>query len=197
MTQMCIWMKKHSRTIKSELETGLRDAIGGSKLIGISLLAALAIAREGAELVVFFYGMGLEAQAQGKYMPLIGACALGLVMSAFSAWAYFKGLKIFNARRFFQITSVFLLLTASSLILSAVRKLIQMEVLSPLKPTFWDTSFFLSDRSRAGQIATTLFGYEATPSLTVVLAAVAFWTVALFFYFEVPKFSKKAPIAKV
>src|SRR4051812_15781160 len=39
MTQMCIWMKRHSRFLKSELETGMGEALSHTKLFGVATLA--------------------------------------------------------------------------------------------------------------------------------------------------------------
>lgn len=174
MTQMCIWMKRHSRTLKSELEAGLSTALGTHHLVGIATLAMLAIAREGAEIVVFLFGMGIETSTS-----LFAAAAIGAGLTFLTAFAFYRGLKVFNPRIFFGVTTVFLLLTASNLLLGAVRKLVQADILPAIRDQAWDTSFLLDERSGIGQVVAAITSYQSTPSLTLVLAAAAYWAVTL------------------
>ncbi len=182
MTQMCIWMKVHARRIKGELETGLSTALSSRRLVGVAGLAALAVAREGFELVMFFYGMSFEASAQGTWPSLLLYSAGGVVLTAFTAWAFYRGIKLFNQKLFFQVTSVFLLVTAGSLILQAVRKLLQMDALPTLADQAWDTSALLDERSPVGQVVATVTGYESTPALITVVIYALFWAVAVSLY---------------
>lgn len=181
MTQMCVWMKRHSRTIKSELEKGLSDALSTKHLIGVAFLAMLAVSREGAEIVIFLFGMGVESPNS-----LLGAGLAGLFLTFLTAFAFYRGLKIFNPKIFFRVTTVFLFLTASNLILMATRKLIQADFLPPLRDGVWDTSFMLDERSSFGQVASAITGYQANPPLMLVLVGTVYWVVSLWFFFREP-----------
>lgn len=185
MTQMCVWMKRHSRKIKFELETGLREALTTTKLIGVASLAALAIAREGTELVMFFYGMGVEAAEKGSMPSLIAFSSGGIVLAGVTYWMLSHGLKAFNPKVFFRVTAVFLLVTASSLLLSAVRKLIQMDAIPTLKDQVWDTSFLLDERNPLGQVVSGMTGYQSGPALMTVLIYAAYWAFTFWFLFGV------------
>lgn len=192
MAQMCIWMKKHARTIKSELEGGLKEALSTAKLVGVATITAFAIAREGFEIIMFFYGMSIEASEKGATGSLIGWSLGGVALTAVTWWAYNRGLKLFNPKVFFQVTAVFLLVTASSFVLASLRKLIQMDAIPTLKDQIWDTSWLLDERTGFGQIVNTITGYESTPALITVLAYGAFWTVTLFFYFGINSRTERA-----
>lgn len=184
MTQMCIWMKIHGRRMKSELQGGLENALSTTRLFGVATLTALALAREGFEAVMFLYGMSIEASETGQMSALIAYSLGGVALTLLTAWAYYRGLKLFNQRLFFRATSVFLLVTASGLLLSAVRKLIQMDAIPTLKDVVWDTSSLLDERSGFGQIVSSLTGYQSTPPLTSVIVYSLFWAVTLYFYFR-------------
>lgn len=186
MAQMCIWMKKHARHLKSELQTGLSEALTTRRLLGVAILTALALSREGFELVMFFYGMTIEASEKGEIGSLWAYSACGVALTALTAWAYNRGLKAFNQKLFFRITTVFLLVTAAGLLVGAVRKLITSDVLPTLKDQVWDTSAILDERSPVGQFFSTMTGYESTPTLMTVLVYFAFWAITMFFYFDVP-----------
>lgn len=193
MTHMCIWMKQHSRTIKKELEQGLLQALSTKHLIGVTLLAMIALAREGTEVVVFFYGMGIEAKAGGTQTILLSAL-IGMGLTALTALAFYRGMRIFKPKWFFRVTTVFLLITASSLLLMATRKLIQAEVLPTLSEQLWDTSFLLDERSSVGQVISSITGYQSTPSGMLVLVGSLYWLVTLSLYFKwTPLFEIKHP----
>lgn len=182
MTQMCLWMKKHARALKGALESQLDVALNTAKLVGVATLTALAIAREGFEIVMFLYGMIIEARERGGLGTLVGYSTMGVLLTMITAWIYYRGLKIFNPRIFFNITTAFLLLTASGLVLTATRKLIQMDALPTLINQLWDTSGILDERSAVGQVVATITGYESTPALISVLVYALYWAITLFFY---------------
>ena len=48
VVQMVIWMKKHGRTLKSELEGGARTSVANDNWWGLFLLVAIAVARGAA-----------------------------------------------------------------------------------------------------------------------------------------------------
>jgi high-affinity iron transporter len=187
MAQMCIWMKKHARGLKSELETGLNEALSTKKMLGVAALTALAVSREGFELVMFFYGMSFEAAAKGTTASLLIYSAGGVLLTALTAFLYYRGLKFFPRKLFFQVTTAFLLITASSFVLAATRRLVQMDALPTLRDQVWDTSWLLDERSPVGQAISAITGYESTPALITVLACLAFWLITLFFYLGVPR----------
>lgn len=196
MTHMCIWMKKNSRKIKGELEGELKDALTTSHLIGIAGLATLAVAREGMELVMFFFGMGVEAAERGMMNQLLMYSGAGVALTAVTAWAFYKGMKVFNPKLFFQVTGIFLLITASSLVLQTTRKLLQMDAIPPLKDQIWDTSWLIDERTSFGQVFNTITGYESSPALVTVIAFAFYWVVTLFFYLDWGKKTASAEIKK-
>ncbi|HET6721018.1 MAG TPA: FTR1 family protein, partial [Rhodocyclaceae bacterium] len=56
--QMVLWMHRHGRDMKRQLESQAASSTGA---FGIAAITTLAVAREGAETVIFLYGLGLEA----------------------------------------------------------------------------------------------------------------------------------------
>lgn len=175
MTHMCLWMKVHGRKLKGELETGLKEKLSNNQFLGVFFLSMLAVAREGMETVIFLYGMSFEAVEQGQVGQLSLYAAAGFVL-ALVTWVFFqKTMSYFSQRIFFKITSIFLLITAGSLVLTFTRNLIQSEIIPTLKDVVWDTSFLLDERTGFGEVVSTLTGYESTPALMTVLVALVFW----------------------
>lgn len=172
ITQMVFWMQTHGREMKQSLERDVARAAERSGSFGIAAIAALAIAREGAETVIFLYGVGLEDNSGGALM--IGG-ATGLLLAAATAWAVGCGLRFLNYRRFFRVTGFVLLLFAAALLATGVDRLIGMGWLPPLVDPVWDSSALVDDGSAVGSLLSALAGYRARPSLMLVATYVAYW----------------------
>ena len=185
MIHMSLWMKKHARSLRKNLERELGGALSGSRLTGVAAIAAIAIAREGFELVMFFYGMRIEAQSGGDSSMLIFYSAIGVLLTAITAWTYFKGLKFFKPKVFFNVTTIFLFITAGSLLMAAMRKLSQLDLI-PYTRALWDTSFLLDERTSFGGFISTITGYESSPQSSIAFVYLAFWVIVLSLYFDLP-----------
>ncbi|ODS90569.1 MAG: FTR1 family iron permease [Comamonas sp. SCN 65-56] len=174
IAQMVLWMRAHGRTLKRELEQGLTRNLEHQNWWGVAVLAALAIAREGSEAVVFLYGT--LAAAPASDLPLMGIAALGGLLAAVATfWLLQLGSKVMTWPRFFRITEILLLLLAASLVVTGVEKMQALEWLPPLVDGIWDTSWLLPDMGRVGGLVAGLTGYRAQPSLMTVLAFVGYW----------------------
>lgn len=172
ITQMVFWMQTHGREMKQSLERDVARAAERSGSFGIAAIAALAIAREGAETVIFLYGMGLEDNSGAALM--IGGTT-GLLLAAATAWVVGRSLRFLNYRRFFHVTGFVLLLFAAALLVNGVDRLIGMGWLPPLVDPVWDSSALVDDGSAVGALLSALAGYRARPSLMLVATYVAYW----------------------
>jgi high-affinity iron transporter len=177
MTQMVLWMRRRGPQLKHSLQSGVDRAMDSGSLIGVSVVALLSIAREGAETVVYVYGLGLEHGAAG--MSITGAVALGFVLALATAWGVSKGVRFLNYRVFFRVTEIILLFSAAGLVVGGVSGLVAMDILPALVGTLWNTSAILDSGSRVGSIVAALTGYRSQPSLILVLAYAAFWVLTL------------------
>lgn len=174
IVHMVLWMREHGRTLKKELEAGLRENASNANWWGVTLLAAIAIAREGSETVVFLYGM--LAEADGSTLTSMSfAAIIGLGLAFLTFYLLQLGGKYLSWRLFFRITEIMLLLLGASLFLSGVEKLISMDILPALVDPLWDSSALLDDMSPAGGVVASLTGYRAHPALMSLIAYALFW----------------------
>jgi len=176
ITQMVLWMRRHGRTLKRELESGMARAHERANWWGMALLAAIAVGREGAETVIFLYGMGM-AEGGGSFY---GGAALGFAAALFSFWLLSRGSSFFSWRAFFRFSEVVLLLLASALLVDGVDRMIGMGWLPPLLDPVWDSSALLDDSTRLGGLLAALTGYRAQPALLVLLVYLAYWAAVFF-----------------
>jgi high-affinity iron transporter len=157
-----IWMASHGREITAQMQAlGSAVSVGRRPLTALTFVVALAVLREGSEVVLFLYaqvagGSGWADVAGGVALGIAGGCAVGFAL-------YFGLLRI-PVRYFFTATNWLLLLLAAGMASQAARFLVQADLLPPLGPMLWDTSGLLSDRSLLGQTLHALIGYDARPA---------------------------------
>ncbi|CAB1369643.1 FTR1 family iron permease [Denitratisoma oestradiolicum] len=171
IVQMVLWMHRHGRHMRRELETRAGHAAGA---LGLGAVTALAVAREGAETVVFLYGLGLE----GNGGLLAGAFA-GFVLAAATAWLVARGARFLSYRALFSASEILLLIIASALLAAGVDRMIGLEWLPPLLDPVWDSSSLLDDSSGVGRLLADFTGYRARPSASLLLAYGSFWCFSL------------------
>lgn len=174
IAQMVLWMRRHGKNLKGELEAGMARAMDRSSLLGIAVVAALAVGREGAETVIFLYGLGLERSGTDLLL-FAGAAFAGLLLALLTGWALIGSGKRISWKTFFRITEAVLLLLAAALLVSGTEKLIGLGTLPALVDPLWDSSFLLDDNGGLGGFLAQLTGYRARPSLTALLAFGAYW----------------------
>jgi high-affinity iron transporter len=176
---MVLWMHEHGRHMKRELERQAERAVASTgAAIGIAVIAALAVAREGAETVIFLYGLGMDGE-EGAAARLFGGAFTGFAVAALTAWLVARGARFLNMRTLFRVSEILLLLIATSLLASGIDRMIGMEWLPPLADPLWDTDAILTDARGAGRFLADFVGYRARPAATLVLAITAFWAYAL------------------
>lgn len=181
MSHMVVWMKKHSRTLKSELEKQAGQALVTHNLWALSIVTAIAIGREGAETVIFLYGMFVDAEVNSRLIEFGSFVFAGFSATALTWLGLQKGLSFFRQKMFFNVTSAILLVTAGSMVITVTAKLIQAELLPAIVPQVWDSSFLLDESSRVGAVISMLTGYQSSPALMTVLIYVTFWVGILTF----------------
>ena len=115
------WMHKNAKNIKSDLSEKVEDALSKQSLISLTLIAFLAVAREGLETVLFLSGELIEATAE-KLLDLSWQIGLAVVVSYIIYVLLQKTLGKLHYRWFFRVTNVLLLGAAVQLLYTAYNK---------------------------------------------------------------------------
>ncbi len=178
ITQMVLWMRRRGRGLKREIESSAARAAEQANWLGVLLLAALAVGREGAETVIFLYGSLLGQQ--GTALAGFGLAAFaGFALAAATFWLIQRGSRWLSWRAFFRASEIALLLLAAALLANGVDKLIGLGLLPALVDPLWDSAWLLDDTSATGGLVAALTGYRAHPALLTLLAYVAYWAAVL------------------
>jgi high-affinity iron transporter len=176
------WMRQHARAIKGDVQRRIEQAGTDHRIWVVATIAFVGVFREGAETVLFLWGLMTQTSVTG-WSGLLGG-ALGVATAAVLGWAIFHSGRHVSLRSFFAVTSILLLLVAAGLFSAGVGKLEGFGLL-PASPTLWDTSHLLSDRGILGGFLGGLAGYRARPSLLEVIAYVGYLLVAGTLFFGV------------
>ena len=175
------WMGRHAREIRGEVQRQIDDAHARQRLWMVGLIAFTGVFREGAETVLFLWGLLTGLEESSGWLALGGAAA-GLVGAAALGWAVFQGGRRLSIQGFFATTSVLLLFLAAGLVAAGVGRLQGLGVL-PAGAPLWDTSWLLDDHGLFGGLLAGLLGYRARPTALETSAYVLYIVVAgtLFF----------------
>jgi len=172
IVQMVFWMRRHGRTLKRDLESDMASNASTANWWGLSLVVALAVGRESAETVVFLYGLGAQYPSTWSFVQIL---VLGIGAAWLTFWLLQQGSRYFSWRTFFRISELLLLLLAGALLVSAVDKLIGLDILPALVDPLWDTSALIDDSSRAGGLLASFTGYRARPALLPLIVLAVYW----------------------
>jgi high-affinity iron transporter len=162
-----VWMARHGPALAAEAGRYGNDVSAGRRpMTALMIVVALAVLREGSEVVLFGYGMLASGSGSGD---LLWGGVMGLFSGVAMGVAMYAGLLRIPMRHFFRATNGLLILLAAGLAAAAAGYLAQADVLPTLIDPMWDTSWLLSDDSWLGRTLHALVGYSAQPSGMQVL----------------------------
>jgi len=189
LTWMILWMQSRAHLIKKMLteEVGSAARLGKTALF---VLAFVAVLREGIELALFLTASVFNS---GVSQTVIGALG-GLSVAALLGWGIFQAGIQLNMRRFFQVTSVLLVLFAAGLVAHGTHEFNEAGLIPGIVEHVWDTNGILDETSVVGLFLKTLFGYNGNPSLSEVLAYLTYFVVL--FAATRPRKAALAPVAE-
>jgi high-affinity iron transporter len=157
-----VWMSSHGRELVRQMQTvGGAVKAGSSSLTLLLAVVALAVLREGSEVVLFLYGMAASGTGAGGMA--IGV-AIGVAGGVAMGFALYFGLLRIPLRYFFTATNWMLVLLAAGLASNAARFLVQADWLPAWGNQLWDSSSWLDNGTMVGQAMHVLIGYDARPS---------------------------------
>ena len=158
-----VWMAGHGRQMAREMrEMGGKVATGERTLAALAVVVGVAVLREGAEVVLFLYGIASQPGETSSAMLTGGA--LGLLAGAGMSALMYYGLLAIPAHKLFRVTAGLITLLAAGMAAQAVLFLQSAGYLQFMMGTVWDTSWLLPQDSIAGRLLHTLIGYSDQPN---------------------------------
>ncbi len=180
VTGMIVWMSTHARSLRRELEAETARALTRAGAFALTLMAFLAVLREGFETSVFL--LATFSAAQSAVLAAAGAIT-GLVLSVAIGWGIFAGGVKINLSRFFRLTGGFLILVAAGLVISSLRTAHEAGWLQAGQQRTLDLSWLVAPGSVQSALITGVLGIPADPRLIEVLGWLTYLIpVTLFVY---------------
>lgn len=163
-----IWMRSHAKVMMQKIRgQGARILEGELPKYTITFIVALTVLREGAEIVLFSYGMLASGAALGT---IFMGSIMGLVVGGLVGILLYKGLILFPTKYIFQVTTWMLVFISAGMASVGVKYLVAAGYFSALSHVLFDFSGILSEKSLGGQILHALFGYSERPMVIQIMA---------------------------
>jgi high-affinity iron transporter len=171
VTYMIVWMRRHARGIKAELEGEAASALATGSTIALVAMAFLAVLREGFETSVFLLAAfndaaDTTAAGAGAVLGLLAAVAIGLGL-------YRGGVRI-NLSRFFRITGLVLVFVAAGLLATAAHTAHEAGWINGLQSQAIDLSWLVQPGTVSGSLLTGMLGLQPTPTVIEALVYVLY-----------------------
>lgn len=157
-----VWMRIHGRELAQQIkQVGSDITAGNASFYMLAIIIALAVFREGAEMVLFSFG----AHAAGTSWAEIAAGAvLGIAGGTIIGSLFYFGMITLFARHFLSASAILLTLLAAGLAAKGVYYLAMVGLVPEFGYALWDTSHILDESSILGETLSVLIGYTASPS---------------------------------
>lgn len=173
LTWMVFWMRKQSRTMKQEIELGVRQATQSKGQRALFFLAFLAVVREGIELALFLLAARL---ASNPLQEFLGA-SLGIGTAVLLGWIIFATTRRLSLSKFFQSTNILLALFAAGLVGLGIHEFNELGWIPAIVDHVWNLNGLVPDESTLGQLLKALVGYQSSPSLSMVIGYLGYFSV--------------------
>ena len=127
---MVLWMNRHGRKLKGEIETRLQKDTGSSRAgFGVFTFVFLMIFREGVETVLMLLALRLDTSG---ILQGFGAIA-GIVLATLFGIAFVRGTIRVNLGQFFNMTTAILMVVVFQLAITGLHELSESGVLPSSK----------------------------------------------------------------
>jgi high-affinity iron transporter len=120
VTWMIFWMQRTARTLKNDLEGGVRRALAARGVWALIAIGFVSVAREGIETTLLLWSM---VQSFGDAPSALLGALLGLAAAVVLGWAVARGMLRLDLRVFFTWTGAFLVVVAAGVLAYAVHDL--------------------------------------------------------------------------
>ncbi|SER74781.1 high-affinity iron transporter [Propionibacterium cyclohexanicum] len=166
VTTMVLWMGRHAHELGAQLENDAQQALSSGSSRALVTMAFLAVLKEGFETAVFLLATLEAANSAGT--AALGAL-LGVLSAAALGYGLYRGAVRVDLKRFFAVTSGFLVLVAAGLVMSVLGTAHEAGWLNAGQQHTVDLSWLSPSGSIRGALFTGVLGIPPDPRLIQVL----------------------------
>lgn len=183
LTFVILWMMRVAKDVRKNFELRLDTLAGKGQILGLVGLAFVAVFREGLEAVLFMMGVASSTTATdavvGVAIGLMLATVIALLLPRLSTRVSFK--------RFFQVTSIFLIIIAAGLFAQGIHELQEAFAIQAGSTEIYDLRGVFPHRPEnpLGYLLHGIIGYSDSPSQLEVVAYFSYLGLVLFLWWYV------------
>jgi len=167
-----VWMAKHGREMSDQLHQIGDDIRSGTQsLMALAIVIGVAVLREGAEVVLFLYGVVVQSGTSG--LGVLTGGLLGLALGVGVSFVTFVGLAKIPLRYLFRVTGILIAFVAAGMASQSAAFLQKAGLINQLDRVAWDTTSVLPESSMLGRVFQTLLGYADQPTQLQLIVYVA------------------------
>ena len=171
VTYMIIFMRRHARGLKKDLEGAAASALASGSSRALVAMAFLAVLREGFETAVFLLA---TFQASGNASTSWLGAVLGIGLAAAIGYAIYKGGVRLNLARFFRVTGLVLVVVAAGLVITAFHTASEAGWLTVGQAQAFDLSWLVRPGTPVSSLLTGVLGIQPFPAWIEVIAWLAY-----------------------
>ena len=171
VTYMIIFMRRHARGLKKDLEGAAASALASGSNRALVAMAFLAVLREGFETAVFLLA---TFQASGNASTSWLGAVLGIGLAAAIGYAIYKGGVRLNLARFFRVTGLVLVVVAAGLVMTAFHTASEAGWLMVGQAQAFDLSWLVRPGTPVSSLLTGVLGIQPFPAWIEVIAWLAY-----------------------
>lgn len=165
VTYMIVWMTRHARSMKGELETAAGTALARGSSWALVAMAFLAVLREGLETSVFLLA---TYQASGSNASGAIGASLGIVLAVVLGYGIYRGGVKLDLARLFRVTGVLLVVVAAGLVMSATHTAYEAGWLLVGQDQAFDASAVVAPGTVRAALLQGVLGWQPRPTVAEV-----------------------------
>jgi high-affinity iron transporter len=162
VTYMIVWMRRHSRDLKGQLEGAAGSALATGTAWALVGMAFLAVLREGFETAVF---MLAAFQASTSALAAGFGAVAGIAVAVAIGYGIYRGGVRINLSRFFRLTGLVLVFIAAGLVASALHTGHEAGWVNVGQETALDLSWLIQPGTPLAALVTGVFGLQPKPTV--------------------------------
>jgi high-affinity iron transporter len=178
VSYMVVWMSRHARDMRGDLESAAADALARGSAAALVLMAFLAVLREGFETAVFLLA---TFNATGNAASSVAGAVLGILVAVALGYGIYRGGVHINLGRFFRVTGIVLVVIAAGLVMTAAHTASEADWLSVGQTQALDLSWLVRPGTPLESLLTGVLGLQPYPVWAEVIAYLAFLVPMLLF----------------
>jgi high-affinity iron transporter len=167
VTYMIMFMRRHARGMKKELEGAAASALASGSSRALVIMAFLAVLREGFETAVFLLA---TFNASGDATTSWIGAVIGIGLAAVIGYGIYKGGVRLNLARFFKVTGLVLVVVAAGLVMTAFMTANEAGWLNFGQAQAFDLSWLVRPGTPLSSLFTGVLGIQPFPSWIMVIA---------------------------